>query len=190
MIKKIPIFLTLYYITFYIPFVLTAYNTSWYKLNCNFHDRCDTIGVSVAHEGMEELTGFLFHMNDLVNRWTAKEILHLNEVRTIMDIMFLIALLAGLYLVLFSNKKEISGCSIVNIFIIAGLFVIIPFFSIFWRDIFHDLMFDNNHWLNTPVDLSYYLMPRKFFKITVAAILSCWLVINFLIYRSTRTSGV
>lgn len=186
MTKKIPIFISLFYITFYLPFISVAYNSSWYKLNCNFHERCEIVGKSVAYQGMEELTGFLLHKNELVNRWTNKEILHLHEVRDITDFMFIFAIISAAVILYFFRKKEIKKFSLINIFVICLLFLVMPFFATFWREIFHSLLFDNMNWLNTRFDLSYYIMPRKFFKITVGTVLTVWLLINLAIWYSLK----
>lgn len=186
MVTKITIFLSLFYITFYIPFMLVSYNSSWYKLNCSFHDRCEIVGVTKAYKSMDQLTGFLLHNNDLTGRWTEKEKLHLNEVRDILDIMFIIAFVSVLLLCLFSNRKMIGHFSLINVVIIVIFFLILPFFAQFWRDVFHNLLFDNTYWLNTRSDLSYYITPRKFFKITVATVLSAWIVLNVLIRYLTK----
>lgn len=186
MINKIPVFIALFYLTFYIPFALTAYNTSWYKLNCHFHSRCDKVGKEIAYQGMEEVTGFLMHTGKLKKYWSDKERLHLAEVRGITDFMFVITAVFMILLLMFSRREYLRSISLINLVIISSLFLILPFFASFWRDIFHNLLFDNNYWLNTPNDLSYYVMPRKFFRITVATILVSWLLINLGIYFLAR----
>ena len=165
----------------------TTYSSSWYKLVCNFHNRCEKYGINNSYKKIDELTNYFIHNGVLLDKWSSKEKLHLEEVRGIFDKMFLIGIFTIIFLVV--NRKDfynLNKFSKVNILIICCFFLIIPFFGKFWRDVFHPLIFDNNLWLNNRLDVSFYIMPRKFFKITVGFIFSFCLITNLLIYLYTR----
>ena len=83
-----------------------------------------------------------------------------------------------------------SRYALVNaIVIIALLALIIPFFGTFWRDVFHPLLFDNDLWMNNKYDLSYYIMPRVFFKYTVALLVVVCFLINISIWLGLRSKS-
>jgi hypothetical protein len=176
-LKSIFLFLSLFYITVYIPLVLIAYPPYWYRINCNWHPRCEKIGYDRAAKGINDLSSFFLHKGELVSFWTQKEKLHLAEVRDIFDKMFFISLLSIVILIVAGDRRLISKFAWINIGIIICFLLVLPFFGTFWRDIFHPLLFDNKLWLNNIFDLSYYLMPRQFFKYSLILLIfmSCFL---------------
>ena len=180
--KNILVFISLFYLTFYIPFVLTSYNPYWMKYNCGLHKRCEIIGEDKATMAMHNLTSFLMHREDLSSEWRKNEVIHLKEVRVIFDMMFFVVLIAGFMLAAFrDNRPKLYKFAIINIVIALCLLIVLPNFKTFWRDIFHPLLFDNELWKVTRRDLLYYVTPRAFFKITTAVILASWIILNILI---------
>ena len=69
-----------------------------------------------------------------------------------------------------------------NTFIILSFLGILPVFAKFWRHVFHPLLFKNKLWLNTTADLSFYIMPRQFFKYTMAMMIVCSCLLNLLLW--------
>ena len=180
--KNVLVFISLFYLTFYIPFALTSYNHYWIKYNCNLHQRCETIGAENAGKAISNLTSFLMHKDDLNNDWKKNEKVHLNEVRVLLDIMFFVAVLAAVALIVFKNKRpKLYKFAVINILVALCFFIVLPNFNTFWRDIFHPFLFDNELWKVTKRDILYYITPRAFFKLTTTVILSSWVILNLLI---------
>jgi hypothetical protein len=162
--KNILFGLSFFYLGLYLPITLMTYFPQWYIFNCNMHRRCDYIGYSRALKYIHELTGFLIHKNPLSNDWSVKERMHLAEVRDILDILAVTAIIGIVLFILFFKRAKISKYALVNLVIIGFLLLMVPFFKVFWQKVFHPLLFDNNLWKNTYADISYFIMPRVFFK--------------------------
>lgn len=176
-IRSIFLFISLLYLTFYLPMSLTFYLPQWMEYNCELHNRCQVIGMERSIEGINELSSFFRHQGELDSFLTQKEKLHLKEVRGIFDKMFFLALISiGLLIFTYENRR-VSRYALINAGVILCLLFVLPFFGTFWRDIFHPLLFDNDLWQNNKYDLSFYIMPRVFFKYTVGLlIISCFLI--------------
>jgi len=188
-LKGILLFLSLLYLTFYIPMSLTFYAPGWMKLNCNWHDRCGIIGYDNAYTGIEELASFFRHQGELDNFHTKKEKTHLREVRGIFDRMLIAGITALILLALTYDRKRIGRFAIINAAIILSLLLVLPFFTAFWKDVFHPLLFKNNLWINNRYDLSFYIMPRQFFKYTVALLVVLSVTLNIVIWLLCRKSA-
>lgn len=188
-LKGTILFLSLFYLTFYIPMSLTFYAPLWMKLNCNWHDHCAIIGYENAYNGMEELASFFRHQGELDSFYTEKEKTHLTEVRGIFDRMFIIGVAAVILLALTYDRKRIGRYAIINAAIILSLLLVLPFFTTFWRDVFHPLLFSNNLWMNNRYDLSFYIMPRQFFKYTVALLVVLSVTLNIVVWLLCRKSA-
>lgn len=189
-IKKILFGVSLFYLTLYLPFVLMSYCPQWYAFNCNLHPRCKLIGYSNALRYINELTGFFFHRNSLSNEWTSKEKLHLIEVRDIFDFLVLIAILCILLLILFFDRTTLSTYALLNLAIILSLLLLLPFFKTFWVNVFHPLLFNNDLWMNTYRDRSFYIMPDVFFKHSIILLISMSTLLNgfgWLFFRKFRS---
>ena len=188
-LKGIVLFVSLFYLTFYIPMTLTFYSPGWMKLNCRWHERCEAIGAENAYKGMDELAAYFRHQGGLDSFWTKKEKLHLEEVRGMFDTMFVAGIAAVVLLALTFERRRAARFALVNAAIILCLLIVLPFFGTFWRDVFHPLLFDNQMWLNTRADLSFYLMPRQFFKYTVALLILSSVALNAVIWLLLRRPG-
>lgn len=175
--KLFILFVSLFYLSFYIPLTLIVYMPYWYKLNCNFYTRCEEIGYERSYRGIDELTSFFLHRGELTSFLTKKEKLHLTEVRGTFDEMIYIGIIAIILLIITFERRWISRFAIINTLIILSLLVVLPFFKTFWTEVFHPILFDNDLWKNNRFDLSFYIMPRKFFMYTmVLLIVTCSLL--------------
>lgn len=159
------------------------------KLNCEWHERCKAIGYDTAYGGIEELASYFRHQGELESFRTAKEKAHLKEVRGIFDRMLIVGAIALILLVLTYDRKKISRFALINAAIILSLLLVLPFFATFWRDIFHPLLFKNNLWINNRYDLSFYIMPRQFFKYTIALIVLLSAAVNAVLWLVLRRSA-
>jgi len=184
--KNISVFAALFYLTFYIPFVITAYNPYWIKYNCVNDDRCSKVKTDFREQAIDELTLFLSHRGELKTGWQKNEKIHMDEVRDIFDIMFLVALVSlALLLIIRKERMSLYKFAIINIVLALALFLIIPNFKTFWRDVFHPLLFNNDFWKMSRQDVSYYITPRSFFKLTTIIIFSTWMFLNVLIISAS-----
>jgi uncharacterized membrane protein len=165
---------------------LTFYAPQWMKLNCKWHNRCEIIGNDNAYTGIEELSAFFRHRGGLDSFLTEKEKTHLKEVRGMFDKMLIIGIAAVMLLALTYDRKRVPRYALVNAAVILSLLLVLPFFTTFWRDVFHPLLFKNNLWINDRYDLSFYIMPRQFFKYTVALIVFISVAVNAAIWFSLR----
>jgi uncharacterized membrane protein len=183
---------SLTYITIYLPVALMAYLPHWYFLVCKLHPGCDFIGQSITKNWINELTGFFLHINQLAPGWSAKEKIHLLEVRNIFDIMGFMAIAAVILFVISFNKKNLSTAAFINMVVILSLIALLPFFKFFWIKIFHPLLFDNDLWRNKPFDRSYYLFPSVFFKYSAIFLIVVSSTINgftWIISRKKKSVG-
>jgi len=185
-IKGTALFVSLLYLTFYVPMTLTFYTPAWMKFNCDYHKRCEVVGIEEANEGISELSAYFRHQGGLESFYTEKEKLHLKEVRGIFDKLFIGGLGALILLALTFNRKRVSRFALVNAILVLSLLLVLPFFGTFWRDIFHPLMFNNELWMNNQYDLSFYIMPRQFFKYTVGLLTVLCFLINAAIWLGLR----
>lgn len=185
-IKGIILFVSLFYLTFYIPMSLTFYAPQWMKLNCNWHERCKIIGYDNAYRGIDELASYFRHRGGLESFWTVKEKTHLKEVRGMFDKMLIGGAIALVLLILTYDRKRVPRYALINAAIILSLVLILPFFTTFWRDIFHPLLFKNNLWMNNRYDLSFYIMPRQFFKYTIALLIAISVSVNIVLWLGLR----
>jgi len=185
-IKGIILFVSLFYLTFYVPMSLTFYAPQWMKLNCNWHERCKIIGYDNAYRGIDELASYFRHRGGLESFWTVKEKLHLKEVRGMFDKMLIGGTFALVLLILTYDRKRVPRYALINTAIILSLLLVLPFFTTFWRDIFHPLLFKNNLWMNNRYDLSFYIMPRQFFKYTIALLVAISVSVNIVLWLALR----
>jgi uncharacterized membrane protein len=185
-VKGIVLFVSLFYLTFYIPMSLTYYAPQWMKLNCNWHERCKAIGFDNAYKGIDELASYFRHQDGLERFWTLKEKTHLKEVRIMFDKMLIGAAIALVLLILTYDRNRVPRYALANAAIILCLLLVLPFFTTFWRDIFHPLLFNNKLWINNRYDLSFYIMPRQFFKYTIALLIAVSVSVNIVIWLALR----
>ena len=184
--KRIVIFLygvVLFYTTLWLPMAALVVSPSWYEVGCRWHGRCVLLDEGQAPRAISELTSFFLHKKELADPgWTLKEKQHLKEARLRMDIATLLAALGLIFLFWMGKKSVVRKGAIFSFSLLLAVGALLPFFAYFWRHIFHPTLFSNRLWLNTPADLSFYLMPRSFFFWTVVAGLGVSFCLNFLVW--------
>lgn len=182
------LFFSLFYMTLYTPVFCVVYSPYWYTINCRFHGRCERIGMERARLGIQELTAFYRHTQNSLAAgfWTDKEKQHLAEIRPMLDILFITGMASLALFCVCYRASHIRRFALINTAIILLLIVILPFFSYFWRRIFHPLLFHNMNWLNTPSDFSFYILPRVFFRNTLIFMVLTSSLINIFLVLITR----
>jgi uncharacterized membrane protein len=180
--------LNLFYQTIYIPIALMVYFPLWYRFNCTLHPLCDFLGKRRASRLIDELTAFFRHATELGNGWSTKEILHLTEVRDLLDILFVLWIISITLMLIAAKGTRISRCAKFNLLALICLLIIVPFFEYFWTHIFHPLFFDNDYWKTNPSDKSFYIMPAGFFKNSLIFLLITSLTIHTGIWFFFRKS--
>ncbi len=186
LVKQTLLFLSLFYLSLYLPLAFMVYTPYWYWLNCPWHGRCEQISFEVAYVGIDELTHYFRHQGELLTRWTDKERQHLVEVRVIYDRLGLIALGAGVIFGLTYDRQRVAYYAGYNALIILALLLIIPVFRPFWRNIFHALLFDNDLWRNSGQELSYYITPSRFFLFSAVLFIMLSTFLNGIIWAGLR----
>lgn len=184
------LFASLLYITIYLPLSFMIYLEPWYFANCNWHPRCERLGMEHASVAIDELTSFFLHQGELVTRWTPKEKAHLLEVRNIYDGMFLAFFPALAALIWTFDRRLVRRFAWTNIGIIVACAVVLPFFRDFWNEVFHPLLFDNELWRTNPNDISWYVTPRVFFFHSTIALIIVISAINLAIALGLRERSV
>ncbi|VFQ42844.1 hypothetical protein [Desulfoluna butyratoxydans] len=178
---------SLFYLTFWVPLAAVVYTPFWYDAACGIHGRCGRLKTGPPRVLVRELTSFLSHGGALAHgAWTAKERRHLAEARDRLDLAAVVAAAALACLAFAATPSLLRGSALVNLALFPLLTGIFPFFSTFWRDLFHPLLFSNQLWLNTPLDVSYYLMPRRFFFWTLALGIGAAVAANLMVLACTR----
>lgn len=184
--------LALLYLSLYLPLMITTYVPAWYQFNCRFHGRCLQMPMAPSELRIRELHQFLLHRNFLSSPWSTKERYHLAESRSLLDGALLIAVVCIVLLLWPAKIKPQIWWPMLNIVIVLMFCLILPFFRFFWTRIFHPLFFDNQMWMNTCKDVSYYIMPSVFFEHTILLILLVSIMLNAILffYFKRRTKGV
>ncbi|WP_300674205.1 DUF1461 domain-containing protein [Desulfoluna sp.] len=171
--------LSLFYATFWLPVAVMVYTPFSYDLSCRLHSRCAHWEEGPPHELIRQLASYLTHTGQLsAPAWTEKERQHLAEARARLDVASWMAVAALFFLGLTATRGMLRRSALINLFIFPFLTGVFPFFKTFWREVFHPLLFSNHLWLNTPLDVSYYLMPRTFFFWMIALGIGCAMVLN------------
>lgn len=179
-IKHAAFFISILYLTIYLPIFWTTYFPAWYELNCKWNSRCGLSGPDNRRTHIRELVGFLRHAEKLEHiDWSAKEKRHLYEVRIMLDMLLAGAAAAISTFFLTFDRKRLRRFTLINSAVILCSGLILPFFKQFWRHGFHEIIFNNTDWINYPTDVTYYITPRVFFLNTFIVIIAISLIINF-----------
>ncbi len=183
-LKSFLLFFSLAYLTVYAPVMTVAYSPFWYRFGCVLHGRCDWVGEENARAGIRELADFMRHEEEYLPSpfWTGKEKNHLAEVRRMLDVLTMLTVPSLVILGVLFDRRRLRRLCLANMILVMSPLLVLPFFKYFWRHVFHPLLFSNKHWLNTPADFSYYILPRVFFMYTLIYIVVSALVINITVY--------
>ncbi len=130
-----------------------------YKLNDS------GLNQSLENEAIRDLNLYFLYVDDLDSKiWSETEIKHMEDVRQIYLVLFLVLILSSIILFRYSSKELVRKSSIPLLITFLSLLIIIPFFIFFWDNIFHPLLFSNRHWVFERSDISNYLFPYSFFR--------------------------
>lgn len=165
-----------------IPLFFMVYLTPWYTFNTSV-ETTKYLGSDTIEAAHKNLAKFFFHTEELSpTLWSSSEIIHMDDVRTIYDQTLVIFILALITTTILWTKQRVKKSLKVNIFLPLTLLLLLPFFSYFWSNIFHQILFTNDFWITSPSDLSYHLFPLSFFIKSLIGITVSASVINLLLY--------
>jgi len=181
-ISKIVFFISLLYLTLILPLLFTIYSPIWYNFNYESQEITKSINIEQRDNATSNLIHYFAYNTDLNSLWNEKEKIHMSEVRTIYLFLEVLTLIAILLLFFTFDKSLILKYTKINIIIISSLLILIPFFSFLFNSVFHFILFDNNFWIITPEDISYYLFPNSFFKNSFLLIIIISIIENVVIY--------
>lgn len=173
---------SLIYSIFYIVFAFLLYNPLIYFFLYKITNSHHTISLELKNYLTYNLIEYLLFLNSLdITYWTQKELIHYFEVRVYYLILFIIFLIS-LIILFYTNlkKEEIKKISKKVLIYINLPLLIIPFFSYFWNNIFHSVLFNNNYWIIDKNDASYYLFNDLFF----ICFFLLWYILNLIIFIS------
>jgi integral membrane protein (TIGR01906 family) len=143
-------------------------NPLWFQFHYTYINEQETISIEDGNKAYNNLLSFFYHISDLnPSYWNEKEQLHMKDVQNLYDrafILFVIFLALLIYTYKKVSLKKKLLFSKIQIISILTLLVLLPIFTYFWIDVFHQLVFDNTYWIYTNQDISYYLFPIEFFK--------------------------
>lgn len=179
-----------------LPLAFAIYSPVLYQANCHWNERCGYLGEPAVKQATAELSQLFLHQRPrLTHPWTDKENQHLLEVRAIYDgVFFLFVLVSLIFLLDYSlvKKGRVSYVDYARnaLFISLGMLVtallIAPFFNVFWMNVFHPLLFDNDLWRTNETDVSWYLMPKAFFLRVIVFICVSTVLLNLLVWWGFR----
>ena len=179
-IKRSLLFVSLFYVILYVPLAICIYAPIVYDFN--YYLAQDSVERDLYDDATSNLRSFFIHYTNLdESMYNSKEITHFSEVRMIYDILFILFILfLGLLYYLYERKLVIKYLKY-DLIVILLFVLIIPFFIPFWIE-FHYLLFDNDMWINTPSELSYYVYSDNFFRNSIIFIV-LFSVIEMLLLR-------
>lgn len=155
---------------------IMVYTPWWLHVACGFHGRCEAFGVEAAQAHIDNLSAFFRHQATLEGRWTPKEIAHLTEVREIYDGLWWGWLAAALLSVATLRRRHARAVALTLAGVVLLVAATLPAFTFFWDAVFHELLFDNDLWLNTRADVSWWIMPNAFFFASVVVFIGVWML--------------
>lgn len=148
-----------YFLLFLIPAFIILLNLHLLIFNYNLY-KFENKDVN------ENLLNYLNNKEELNFNYTGIELIHLQDVKSLIKILGMIVYVIGflLLLILIFNKEEIN-----NILIISGLITIGVIFILFLLNFsflftkFHEILFTNNYWLLNENSLLIKTYPLEFF---------------------------
>ncbi|SFD92051.1 Protein of unknown function [Thiohalospira halophila DSM 15071] len=167
-------------LSLYLPLAAMIYTPQWYTFQCDWIEKCRTAEHFEPRAAAEELTTFFRHDGKLEEQpWSDKEKRHLTEVRGIWDGLAVTALIFAMVLVFLFRIRVAGRAALINAVVLVVLAAgVLPFFKTFWVDFLHPLVFDNDLWSNSREDLSWYFLPKPFFRSSIAAMVGTAIAID------------
>jgi len=181
---------SLFYLTVWVPLAFVVYVPAWYHASCHWNPRCEVLGERRVVRAVEELTRFFRHQDELGTGWSAKERLHLAEVRGIYDTLAFGAVLALIGLIAGFERRAAARAALINVAVVAAVLGVLPVFRPFWMDVFHPLLFDNELWRTNRFDITWYITPVVYFRWTVALLVAATATLNLLVWLGLRRRRV
>ena len=158
-IRKYAFLSSVFYLIFYISISVTIYSLLWYDINFQSQNLYEVLERGYVEQNKINMIDFFLYKSDLNDNWLYEEKVHLNDVRNIYAVLFILGLISFFIIGFFWDKKYIKvKYFIINIFILLSLLLILPFFRFFWDEIFHLIMFRNNYWIIIENSLFYLLL--------------------------------
>ena len=179
----------LLFVSLYPVLAAQIYTESWYKIGCAWHGRCQQLGEARADRAIAELARFWRHQGDLSRIWTAKERRHLADVRPMFDAFSGVFVGSLVVCWMLFSRERLRRAALVNAVAVLLPLIVLPFFKYFWVEIFHPVLFDDLNWQNTRSDLSWYLMPKPLFALSLGVLVTWTCVVNLAAYWWARSSG-
>ena len=81
---------SLFYLIIYIPLSFCIYSNTWYEFNYDRQETYQNLDEKYILENTQNLISFFSHKTPLNDDWSEIENIHLREVRTIYDILFIL----------------------------------------------------------------------------------------------------
>ncbi len=184
-LKEYILSFSFFYFILYLTLIPFIYFSFSYDLNSNLSD------IDIENKSLyyDNLVDFFLYKDDLNEYFSQKEKLHYIEVRSIYNFLFLFFLIFSLILYFNKNNlnfKRYSRYSLISLLILP--IIISINFTYFWDNIFHNILFDNNLWVMTQEDLSYYIFNHDFFKYIILEFFLLNLIIHLsIIYKYKLT---
>lgn len=177
---------------FCLPLAFSVYTPYLYQANCYWNERCDQLGEQQTERRISELNRFFLHLNtQLPQPWTQKENIHMGEVRQIYDSVFIVFILLTLFFIFDYRRGSQAGLRyrrytrnslLISVALMLCALLLIPFFKVFWMNVFHPLLFDNELWRTNRSDVSWYLVPKLFFMRAILFITVTTLLLNLALW--------
>lgn len=181
-IQNVIFFISLMYLTFFLPLLITIYSVNWYEFNYKNQEITKQIQSEKRENATINLISFFSYNENLNSLWNEKEKNHMLDVRQIYLYLQLFALICLVLLVITFDKTYLQFFSKINIYILFSFLLLLPVFSFLFSGIFHELLFNNTNWIITSEDMSYYLFPIEFFKNSFLFIVFFAILENIMIY--------
>lgn len=161
------------------------FSTSWYRYNCDYHDRCNNLGTQGVEQRASNMGRYFLHLEPLAASWDPRGRAHLEDVREIYKVLAVVALTAAAVLafMLWQDPTRIGPAGRAALIMMLASTVIIPLFGPFWEKVFHPLLFNNDLWRTRPGEVLWNLTPRVFFRNSAVVLIGTSALLNLLAWQ-------
>ena len=181
------------YCLVYLPLSIAIYVPHWYQINTAQYSSSKDAWVQAA---VDNITKYFLHLENLhPHIGSYKEILHMQDIRAIYDVLFVMLCVALVICLLFVRKKTLKSISSNNafycyfIFIVAIATTIVTSYKPVWAFL-HKISFNNNYYIYAKNDISAVLFPHAFFQHSILLILVSFIgflwIIRMLLKRAEK----